>query len=49
MRTISTHQVDVLYRMMTDYPSLEAGVKGLIAGKSYVEVAPYLRLRGYSR
>lgn len=43
MKTIDAHQVDVLYQMMTDYPSLEAGIKGLIAGKSYVEVAPYLR------
>ena len=43
MKTIDTHQVDVLYQMMTDYPSLEAGIKGLIAGKSYVEVAPHLR------
>ena len=43
MKTISTHQVDVLYQMMADYPGLQAGIKGLIAGKSYVEVAPYLR------
>lgn len=43
MKTIDTHQVDVLYQMMANYPSLEAGVKGLIAGKSYAEVAPHLR------
>lgn len=43
MKTIGTHRVDALYQIMTDYPSLEAGVKGLIAGKSYVEVAPHLR------
>lgn len=43
MKTIDIHQVDVLYQIMADYPNLEAGVKGLIAGKSYVEVAPHLR------
>lgn len=43
MKTIGTHQVDVLYQIMTDYPSLEVGIKGLIAGKSYAEVAPHLR------
>ena len=43
MKTIGTHRVDTLYQIMTDYPSLQVGIKGLIAGKSYVEVAPYLR------
>lgn len=43
MKTIGTHQVDALYQMMANYPSLEAGIKGLIAGRSYVEVAPHLR------
>lgn len=43
MRTIDTHQVDALYQIMADYPSLEAGIKGLIAGKSYWDLTRYLQ------
>ena len=43
MKTIGTHRVDVLYQIMTDYPSLQAGIKGLVAGKSYQDLTWHLQ------
>ena len=43
MRILNTHPIDELYQIMADYPSLEAGVKGLIAGQSYQDLTWHLR------
>lgn len=43
MKALNTYPIDELYQIMADYPSLESGVKGLIAGKSYQDLTWHLQ------